>query len=125
MVNIDNEVIGNYSRKDYIKHAIKEEKCLVVKENNFIVGFLIFHTNFFEHAFISLLIVSPKERRKGHATSLIQYFISILPTYKIFSSTNQSNIRMQKVFSANGFIRSGIIENLDDGDPEIIYFITK
>ncbi|MFU1884144.1 hypothetical protein, partial [Enterococcus faecium] len=56
IVNIDNEVICNDSRKDYIKHAIKEEKCLVVKENNFIVGFLIFHTNFFEHAFISLLI---------------------------------------------------------------------
>ena len=39
IVHIDNEVIGKDSRKDYIKHAIKEEKCLVVKENNFIGGF--------------------------------------------------------------------------------------
>jgi len=29
---------------------------------------------------------------------------------------------MQKVFKANGFKQSGFIENLDEGDPEIIYF---
>ena len=29
---------------------------------------------------------------------------------------------MQKVFNANGFIRSGIVENLDEGDPEIIFY---
>jgi len=32
---------------------------------------------------------------------------------------------MQKVFEANGFVQSGIIENLDEGNPEIIYFKTK
>lgn len=29
---------------------------------------------------------------------------------------------MQKVFNSNGFIRSGIVENLDEGDPEIIFY---
>lgn len=125
IVTIDIEVIGHNSRNEYIKHAIKEEKCLVVKENNCIVGFLIYDTNFFEYAFISLIIVSPKERRKGHATSLIKYFISISPTNKIFSSTNESNKKMQEVFSVNGFIRSGLVENLDEGDPEIIYYRSK
>jgi hypothetical protein len=32
---------------------------------------------------------------------------------------------MQKVFHANGFIQSGIVENLDEGDPEIIYCNSK
>lgn len=41
---------------------------------------------------------------------------------KVFSSTNQSNADMHKVFLSNGFIESGIVENLDDGDPEVIYF---
>lgn len=125
IMNIDIEVIGNSSRKEYIKQAIKEEKCLVVKENNCIAGFLIFDTNFFDYAFISLIIVSPKARRKGHATSLIKYFVSISPTIKIFSSTNESNKKMQEVFSVNGFIRSGFVENLDEGDPEIIYYRLK
>lgn len=124
IVNIDIEVIGNNSRRDHIKKAIEEEKCIVVKNENKIVGFLIYDTHFFECSFISLLIVKPSERRKGYATSLITYFISIAPTKKIFSSTNQSNKRMQEVFKVNGFVQSGFIENLDEGDPEIIYFIS-
>ncbi|WP_391115905.1 GNAT family N-acetyltransferase [Psychrobacillus sp. L3] len=124
IVSIDIEVIGNNSRSEYIKNAIKEERCLVVKNENKIVGFLIFDTHFFDCSFISLIIVKPLERRKGYATSLIKYFINISPTKKIYSSTNQSNKRMQEVFKANGFVQSGFIENLDVDDPEIIYFIS-
>ncbi|AFU15440.1 GCN5-related N-acetyltransferase [Bacillus thuringiensis MC28] len=51
--------------------------------------------------------------------------LSNSPTQKIFSSTNESNTNMQKVFKANGFMRSGIIENLDEDDPEIIFYIKK
>jgi hypothetical protein len=51
--------------------------------------------------------------------------LNISPTMKIFSSTNKSNRRMQEIFKANGFIQSGFIENLDEGDPEIIYFKSK
>lgn len=103
IVNIDIEVIGNDSRRQSIKKAIDEGRCIVVKDNNSIVGFLIYDTHFFECSFISLVIVKLPERRKRYATSLIEYFISIAPTKKIFSSTNQSNKKMQKVFKANGF----------------------
>jgi len=122
LVVIDREVIGNNSRREYIKKAIEEERCIVVKKENSIVGFLIFDTHFFDCSFISLIIVKPTERRKGYATSLIEHFVNISPTKKIFSSTNQSNKRMQEVFKANGFTQSGYIENLDEGDPELIYF---
>jgi hypothetical protein len=33
-----------------------------------------------------------------------------------------SNTIMQELFEKLGYIRSGYIENLDEGDPEIIYF---
>ena len=122
IVNIDREVIGSDSRRNYIKKAIEEERCLAIKNEYSFVGFLIFDTNFFECSFISLIIIKPTERRKGYATSLMKYFFSISPTKKIFSSTNRSNKRMQEVFKANGFIQSGFVENLDEGDPEIIYF---
>ena len=41
---------------------------------------------------------------------------------KLFTSTNQSNAAMHAFCAAAGFVRSGVIENLDDGDPEIVYF---
>ena len=125
IVNIDREVIGSDRRRMYIMKAIEENRCLVVKNEFSIVGFLIFHTDFFDCYFISLIVVKPTERRKGYATSLMEYFLSVSPTKKIFSSTNQSNKRMQDVFKANGFKQSGIVENLDEGDPEIIYFKHK
>lgn len=125
IVYLDSEVIGSDRRREYINKAIKDNRCLVVKNDTSIVGFLIYTTDFFECSFISLIIVKPTERRKGYASSLIKYFLSVSPTNKIFSSTNQSNNKMQEVFKATGFIQSGIIENLDEGDPEIIYFKQK
>ncbi|WP_042148326.1 GNAT family N-acetyltransferase [Paucisalibacillus sp. EB02] len=125
IVTVDREVINNDSRRGFIEKAVEENRCIVVKQQGKIVGFLIYDTNFFNCSFISLIIVLPKVRRKGYATSLMDYFINISPTEKVFSSTNQSNKAMQKVFIANGFVQSGIIENLDAGDPEIIYFKSK
>jgi RimJ/RimL family protein N-acetyltransferase len=43
----------------------------------------------------------------------------------LFTSTNQSNIAMQRLCESCGFERSGIVENLDEGDPELIYFKRK
>ncbi|MFJ5718273.1 GNAT family N-acetyltransferase [Neobacillus sp. NPDC093127] len=125
IVKMDSEVIGDDRRRKYIQKAVEEERCIVIKIEALIVGFLIFDTHFFDCSFIDLIIVKPTERRKGYATSLIQYFVYIAPTKKIFSSTNQSNKRMQEVFKTNGFRKSGFIENLDVGDPEIIYFKSK
>jgi ribosomal protein S18 acetylase RimI-like enzyme len=125
IAKIDEEVIGSNSRREYIRKAIEEERCIIAFNKNLIVGFLIFDTHFFDCSFISLIIVRPAERRKGYATSLIQYFIKISATKKVFSSTNKSNQRMQEVFKVNGFIESGFIENLDEDDPEVIYFRSK
>ncbi|MED1089357.1 GNAT family N-acetyltransferase [Bacillus paramycoides] len=125
IVHIDIEIIGDDSRRNYIKHAINEGQCIIVKEGNSISGFLAYDTNFFGYTFLSLIIISPTKRRKGHASSLISYMLSHSPTQKIFSSTNKSNENMQKVFQANGFIRSGMIENLDEGDPEFIFYTKK
>jgi len=43
-------------------------------------------------------------------------------TPKLFTSTNQSNVPMQGLLATLEFARSGLIENLDDGDPELVYF---
>jgi len=125
IVEIDKSVIGHNGRKDILKQSIESESCLISIKDNKIAGFLTYNTNFFGYSFIDLVIVSPQDRRKGHGTDLLQHFVKIAPTEKIFSSTNQSNNRMQEVFKRNGFTRSGIIENLDEGDPELIYFKCK
>jgi len=118
---IDQEVIGNASRSDEIQQAIEEERCLLHHFADDITGFLISTEDFFGYDFISLVIVKPSARRKGIASALINAYVKTSKTLKVFSSTNQSNTSMQHVFQALGFVKSGVINNLDDGDPEIIY----
>jgi hypothetical protein len=49
-------------------------------------------------------------------------FIPTIATEKLFTSTNLSNLPMQGIMSKLGYRPSGVIENLDPGDPELIYF---
>ncbi|OGN96141.1 MAG: hypothetical protein A2Y89_03785 [Chloroflexi bacterium RBG_13_51_18] len=108
---------------DFIIHSVEAGKCLAALVSNKVAGFGILGTSlFFNREFIELLVVHPEYRRRGIATALIRKMEAICPTKKLFTSTNESNIPAQKTYEANGFVRSGYIENLDEGDPEIIYF---
>lgn len=119
---IDGMVIGSEIRKPKIEQYILNEQCVVATINNEPVGFAYYDTTFFECCFIQLVIVNPNFRRLGIAGALIRYIEEHSPTPKLFTSTNESNTIMQQVCLSLGFVRSGIIENLDDGDPEWVYF---
>ncbi len=60
--------------------------------------------------------------RRGIATQFLNFFEKICKTDKLFTSTNESNQPMQKSLEKAGFQKSGIIYNLDENDPEIVYF---
>ncbi len=120
IVILDSQIIESRIREHQIKRSIEENRCIVCEMNKRIVGFMIYHKFFFGHLFIDLIIVSPESRRLGIAKNLMKY-VEVFSEKKLFSSTNKSNISMQKVFQALGYIESGFIENLDEGDPEIIY----
>lgn len=119
---IDSMVIGSEIRKPKIEQYILNEQCVVASINSEPVGFASYDTTFFECCFIQLVIVNPNFRRLGIAGALIRYIEEHSPTPKLFTSTNESNTIMQQVCLSQGFVRSGIIENLDDGDPEWVYF---
>jgi ribosomal protein S18 acetylase RimI-like enzyme len=119
---LDCMVLGNSSRKDFLTNAVRADQCWIAQIGGTVAGFGVFEQSFYGHGFISLLIVHPNHRRRGVATALIRRIESICPTEKLFTSTNESNLTAQRVFEALGFVRSGYIENLDEGDPEIIYF---
>ena len=119
---IDFKIIGRYSRRVYLAKSIESDSCLIAKLDGVTVGFAVCETSFFGHCFISLVLVDPQNRRQGIARGLIQHIELLCPTEKLFTSTNESNKVMQHVCESLGFVRSGMIENLDEGDPEIVFF---
>lgn len=99
LCTIDQEVIGDASRTEEIQQAIEEKRCLLYQSTDNIAGFLLFTNDFFGYSFISLVIVKPSERRKGVASALMKAYMQMAKTSKVFSSTNQSNKRMQQLFT--------------------------
>jgi ribosomal protein S18 acetylase RimI-like enzyme len=125
LVHIDKIIIGNEQRRLEIEEAIVNLQCLVYKIDGEAAGFLLYNNYFFDHAFISLVIVHPYHRNKGVARALFSAFEEKINEDKIFSSTNQSNDIMHHLFYSLGYEKSGFVDNLDEGDPEIIYVKKK
>ena len=122
ILGVDGLVIGDNRRRDYLRKAICAGYCWIALTGSTTTGFVVVEPWFFDQWFFSLVVVRPDYRRKGVAKALILHIESICSTPKLFSSTNTSNVAMQRVLESSGFVRSGCIENLDPGDPEIIYF---
>lgn len=119
---LDRLIMGNENRRKVLEAAIERNECLIAREADIAVGYATCEVSFFGYSYISLVIVHPEYRRLGVASQLMTSFENCSLTEKLFTSTNESNKAMQQVCEALGYTRSGIIENLDEGDPELIYF---
>ena len=105
-----------------LEAALESGECFVALQRAEIVGAIAFHTHFFQRTFISLVVVAAHARRQGIGSALIEAVERQMKGNKLFTSTNRSNATAQALFQRVGFIRSGVIENLDLGDPELIFY---
>jgi len=119
--DIDALVLGSRDRCEYLAGAVDTGHGWVARISGVAVGFAIFAPSFFGQWFIELLVVHPGYRRLGVATALIGRCESICPAKKLFTSTNQSNTPMLLLLSRLNYKESGYVDNLDEGDPEIIF----
>jgi len=119
---LDETVFGNRSRRHFIAQALQSAQAAVARADGKLCGFVVLEQTFFSNGFISLLVVHPDFRRRGVATALMRIAERDCPTPKLFTSTNESNTAMRRLCERLGYAPSGRIENLDEGDPEIVYF---
>jgi ribosomal protein S18 acetylase RimI-like enzyme len=109
-------------RQAFIEQAIAARECDLAMLDDAVAGFVVLDRSFYGQPFVSLLIVDERRRRRGIGSALMRHVESACPGEKLFTSTNESNTPMQRLCHKLGYIRSGRIENLDDSDPEIVYF---
>jgi len=107
-------------RSAFIRRVVGQGACFVAVQGN-LLGYTVLEYNFFEQGFISMLYVRADHRRSGVGMALMSHLETICRTRKLFTSTNLSNRPMQTLLSRLGYHLSGVIHDLDEGDPELVY----
>ncbi|MEA2030898.1 MAG: GNAT family N-acetyltransferase [candidate division Zixibacteria bacterium] len=122
LLSLDHIAAVEEARAEFIARTVENQSCWVIEENHRTLGYSVMDYGFFGFGFVRMLYVTQEHRRRGLASEMMLYLESICKTVKLFSSTNQSNQPAQRIMEKLGYSKSGIIENLDDGDPELVYF---
>jgi GNAT superfamily N-acetyltransferase len=121
LVAFDRIAKANAARVEFIERALHDSSCLVAEQDGVIVGYAVLEYTFFDQGFASMLYVADEARRRGVGRTLMQALETRCRTNKLFTSTNASNGPMQELLRSLGYIPSGVIHNLDAGDPELVF----
>jgi len=109
-------------RREFIRHSVASGTCFVAVAEDEVIGYGVLNYTFYNNGCIDMLYVHSDHRRRGAAAALLRHLESLCKTSKLFTSTNLSNLAMQSLLAKLEYVLSGIFHNLDEGDPEIVYF---
>ncbi|WEJ32819.1 GNAT family N-acetyltransferase [Devosia sp. SD17-2] len=95
--------------------------CSAAEIDGALAGYAVVHPHFFGRNFLEMLMVAPAFRRRGIGRALLVHALDAQPGAILWTSTNLSNAPMRNLLAQFGFTRMGVIEGLDEGDPELIF----
>ncbi|AUT64035.1 N-acetyltransferase [Paraburkholderia terrae] len=124
LIELDSIAQRSLQRRAYIENAAIATQCWLATEPGdgaSPVGYGVLNQNFFEHDFVSLIVVGEESRRRGIGIAILRELETQCRGPKLFTSTNESNTPMRALLSQCGFVESGYIDNLDEGDRELIF----
>ncbi len=120
---IDEIAQREQERVDFIDRSLDSATCLVADSSGTVIAYGVLDYSFFGNGFISMLYVAKSARRRSVGRSLMQALANHCKAPKLFTSTNESNAAMRSLLASLGYVPSGVIENLDPGDPELVFFL--
>jgi GNAT superfamily N-acetyltransferase len=109
-------------RREFIRREVVSGNCFVAVTNEIVIGYAVLNHTFYYNGCIDMLYIHSDYRGCGAGAALLKHMESLCKTPKLFTSTNLSNLAMQSLLAKLGYVLSGVIHNLDEGDPEIVYF---
>ena len=109
-------------RREFIHREVGSGNCFVAVMNETVVGYGVLNYTFYYNGCIDMIYIDSDHRRCGAGAALLKHLESLCKTPKLFTSTNLSNLPMQSLLAKLNYVLSGVIHNLDEGDPEIVYF---
>ena len=122
LITLDHVAQSKTERRELIAASITRGTGYVAISTSEILGYGVLNYSFYQQGLIEMLYVAKGHRRKGVGRALLEQMERECRTTKLFTSTNLSNLPMQTLLKKQGFVVSGVIDNLDEGDPEIVFF---
>jgi ribosomal protein S18 acetylase RimI-like enzyme len=113
-------LLAEPKRRRFLR-GLDEGEVVVIHAGDAVAAYAWIYEGFFGHTFLAYLAALPQYRRNGLAGMLLNATERRAVTDRVFSSTNVSNAAMQAVFDRYGWRRCGQIDELDPGDPELVY----
>lgn len=121
LVALDHVAASAAERRAFIAGAVAEGRAWVVEVSGQVCGYGVMRHDFYGRSFLELIYIAAERRGQGLGPALIRFLETQSRSADLFTSTNESNRHMQHVLEKLIYERSGIIYNLDPGDPEIVY----
>ena len=121
IVALDSNYPHGSPRAEAVRAWVEAGCAYVALEGTEPVAYAVMSRSFFDRAFVELLMVGARFRRRGIATAMMRHLAGISPTDLLWTSTNESNAPMRALLEAEGYIPSGAVEGLDEGDPELFF----
>ena len=122
IMSFDQMALPGTPRLKSIENWVGQRQAFVLEYENKVVGYAALEYTFFSCGFLAMLYFDAAYRRRGLGGLFMQYLEDCCATQKLSTLTNQSNSAMQRLLAKRGFIASGIVNNLDQGDSEMLYF---
>lgn len=120
LISIDPIAQREPGRRQMLGEAIAAQNCWLAEAEQ-VLGYGILDRSFFQQHFVALLMVAETARGRGVGHALMSALETRCAGDKLFTSSNASNLPMRRLLDKLGFRESGRIDNLDDGDPEIVF----
>jgi ribosomal protein S18 acetylase RimI-like enzyme len=118
---IDTVVPIDKFRSGMIEKWLEKDIVLVAAIDNRIVGYGVFNHEFLHQSQVDMLMISKDYRHKEIGTQLLLSLEKYCDTPKMYVTTNLSNHPMQNLLIRNGYKSCGLINELDPGDPELVF----
>lgn len=111
-------------RSALLTARVQSGEVILFEHEARVLGYAVLRDHaFFGRDFVELLAVVSSDRRRGVASLLLQRALEMSSTQRIFTSTNESNAPMIDLLEKAGWHFSGLLEGIDEGDPELVYFV--
>jgi GNAT superfamily N-acetyltransferase len=117
---IDERIKTEETRLPLLLRAHAAKGLWIAEAEGRVAGYIARTFEFYDKEFIALVVVDPKQRRHGIGSALMRK-IEACTQDRIFTSTNESNTTMRAMLARLGYEPSGRIDNLDPGDPELVF----